>query len=243
MGQHYTALVKRSACFSSKSHSNSYEDDGGFRMNVDTDYRLFLSYANVDHTSVAATNEALRSYGLRCFMAGQSLKPTDDWLEEVQTQLKRCCALIAFLSPAFRNSEWTDQEVGQCLGQGKPVLSIQLHRKVSPHGFLARYQALNAEGMAPQALADALLAALTTLPSERSRLGASLIDLIGQIRDPQQVEKIGATIGHCGVHDARQSATLLTALRSNPVLNRAACAGVLTSLCLESSASDNEMAV
>jgi hypothetical protein len=138
------------------------------------------------------------------FHAGESLQPPMIGLRSPE-----CRALLAFLSPEFRRSERTDQEVGQCLGRGKPVLSVQLVRTISPHGFLSRSQALKVDGMTPAISARGVVGAIARLPVERSYLSASLINVIGRIWVPKKVECIGRTIAPAGVHGSNRRAASL----------------------------------
>jgi hypothetical protein len=51
--------------------------------------------------------------------------------------LRSCHAAAVFLHEGFRDSVWTDQEVGYCLDRRLPILPIKYD--ADPHGFLARY--------------------------------------------------------------------------------------------------------
>jgi len=99
----------------------------------------------------------LSSFGLRPFMAARHVKPAQEWLRRLERELRDSYALAAFLSPDFRNSAWTDQEVGYALAHKKKIIAIQLHSTTAPHGFLERYQALTAITMLPHDIALKIL--------------------------------------------------------------------------------------
>jgi len=50
--------------------------------------------------------------------------------------LATCEALIAWLTPDFHESLWTDQEVGFCVGRS--VLIIPIRVGLNPYGFIGK---------------------------------------------------------------------------------------------------------
>jgi hypothetical protein len=80
--------------------------------------------------------------------------------------------------PRFKESNWTDQEVGAAIGRG--VLIIPVMRGSTPHGFIGKFQGLNAEGKTVGQIADRIFKILTTSPSTRSRMFACLVDTVTQ---------------------------------------------------------------
>ncbi len=51
----------------------------------------------------------------------------------------------------FKESNWTDQEVGFAMGRGLPVFSIRFDQ--DPYGFIGRFQAFNGNGKTVENLA------------------------------------------------------------------------------------------
>ena len=49
--------------------------------------------------------------------------------------------LIALITRNFKNSEWTNQEIGYALGRKVPVVSVRIEEE--PYGFIAKYQAID----------------------------------------------------------------------------------------------------
>jgi hypothetical protein len=140
-------------------------------------FRLFLSHATSDVGDVGAVARALDELGPSCFVAGDNIPRTTEWLPRIVDELLRCDALVVFISSATRASLWVDQEVGFALGRRKRVIPVRLEPGgPDPHGFLARYQALDApRGPAEsvcdtQELAQSIFDALLMEQSDRARL-------------------------------------------------------------------------
>jgi len=65
---------------------------------------------------------ALRSYGVSAFVAHVDIEPTREWMSEIEAGLHSMDALVAILMPGFKESNWTDQEVGVAVGRGVLVI-------------------------------------------------------------------------------------------------------------------------
>jgi predicted adenine nucleotide alpha hydrolase (AANH) superfamily ATPase len=111
--------------------------------------RLFLSYSVKDRELAGEVKQRLSGAGFDVFLAHEDIKPTDEWLRRIETELKRCHVFIAILSGNFRNSEWTDQEAGYALSRCRTsrkrclILSLVVSpMPLRPHGFLKDFQAL-----------------------------------------------------------------------------------------------------
>ena len=52
------------------------------------------------------------------------LEPSRDWQEVIETALRTCHVLVAHETPGFKESNWTDQEVGWVLGRGIPAIPV-----------------------------------------------------------------------------------------------------------------------
>jgi hypothetical protein len=62
---------------------------------------------------------------------------------------------IALLTPNFRNSKWTDQEVGFAVSRG--VLIIHVRDGLDPYGFIGETQSLSLSIENPENMADEML--------------------------------------------------------------------------------------
>jgi hypothetical protein len=82
--------------------------------------------------------------------------------------LRTCEVLVAYLTPAFHESRWTDQEVGWALG--REVVIIPIQAGVVPYGFLAAYQAVLVGSVrSASTLADKVVRAIALAAFEGQR--------------------------------------------------------------------------
>ncbi|MGB9431740.1 MAG: toll/interleukin-1 receptor domain-containing protein [Candidatus Acidiferrum sp.] len=128
--------------------------------------------------NVGELQRVLRRYGISGFVAHVDIEPTREWQDEIEFALLSMDALAAIMMPGFKESNWTDQEVGAAIG--RCVLVIPIMRGATPHGFIGKFQGLNAEGKSVGQIAESIFNILTTSPSTRSRMFASLVDTITQ---------------------------------------------------------------
>jgi hypothetical protein len=141
-------------------------------------FRLFLSHLSEIKGKVGELQIALRRYAISGFVAHVDIEPTQEWQDEIEFALLSMEALAAILMPGFKESNWTDQEVGAAVGRG--VLVIPIMRGSTPHGFIGKFQGLNAEGKTVGQIAEGIFKILTTSPSTRSRMFACLVDTVTQ---------------------------------------------------------------
>jgi hypothetical protein len=81
-------------------------------------FRLFLCHLASFKKTTAALQSALRRFGISAFVAHVDIEPTREWQDEIEAGLWSMDALAAILIPGFKESNWTDQEVGIAVGRG-----------------------------------------------------------------------------------------------------------------------------
>ncbi|WP_177172087.1 toll/interleukin-1 receptor domain-containing protein [Prevotella sp. khp7] len=127
---------------------NNYND----RMWKPGYFRLFISHLSEHKESASNLKECLQNFGIDGFVAHEDITPSKEWEQEIEAALFSLDALCAIVAPAFKNSNWCDQEVGIALGRKKMVFPIKKGR--NPYGFFGKYQALpnqrNANDMAQE---------------------------------------------------------------------------------------------
>jgi len=136
-------------------------------------FRLFISHVSEKLASIGIIKERLADYGISCFIAQVDIEPTREWQDEIEAAIRSADALAAVLTPNFRSSMWTDQEIGIAIGSG--VLVIPIDAGLAPYGFLARYQALVAKEKKAKEVAELLVQVLTRNPATAARMGAVLV--------------------------------------------------------------------
>jgi hypothetical protein len=115
----------------------------------------------------------LAKFGIESFVAHEAIKPSREWQDVIEASLQDCDALVAFLHEAFAESKWCDQEVGWIMGRNRPILSLSF--ETHPHGFLAKYQAMNCSKLSPKHIASAIFEWLLQSPTVTSRVSSSVV--------------------------------------------------------------------
>ncbi len=103
-------------------------------------FRLFISHTSQYSEHAGALRGELAKRSVDAFVAHTSIKPTEEWQDVILYALRSCEACLAVLAPGFRESAWTDQEVGWSMARN--VLVIPVEYGLNPYGFLGKYQAL-----------------------------------------------------------------------------------------------------
>ena len=121
--------------------------------------RLFLSHVHTQQSLASTVQSVLGRHGVSVFVAHADIKPTREWMDEIEAALASADALAALLSDDFHASSWTDQEVGYALGRGLPLFPVSMGP--DPYGFIGRYQAIRCAGQKGLAVSRRLLGALS----------------------------------------------------------------------------------
>lgn len=114
--------------------------DAEKRIWSDDGFRVFLSHKTEAKTETAELKQALKLYGISCFVAHEDIHPTHEWQNEIENALSSMDALVALMTEEFHDSNWTDQEVGFAFGRGIPIVAVRLGK--DPYGFISKFQAL-----------------------------------------------------------------------------------------------------
>jgi hypothetical protein len=138
--------------------------------------RLFFSHTSDQRLLVSRIASALEHWPFACFVAHEEIEPSLTWQEVIESGLRTCEALVAFVTSGFRTSAWCDQEVGWALGRG--IVVIPVHLDADPHGLAGAIQAVPAAlDDAPGEIAERIATALTTAVFRQTRPGAArLVD-------------------------------------------------------------------
>lgn len=135
--------------------------------------RVFLSHLSAHRVFAAELKEAMEHYGLTAFVAHNDIEPTTEWQNEIATALSTCEVLIALMHDGFKESNWTDQEVGFAMGRGLPVISVRFDQ--DPYGFIGRFQAFNGNGKTADNLAKEIFDVLRKIKQTQRRMAEVLV--------------------------------------------------------------------
>lgn len=107
-------------------------------------------------------------------MAHDTIEPTEEWRQTIETALLTCHAAVALVTTDFCGSMWCDQEIGYCLARS--ILVVPVMFDAAPHGFLGKYQAIKPEkGQVAQGVAQDVFRILATRSETRERMAPSVV--------------------------------------------------------------------
>lgn len=147
--------------------------------------RLFISHVSAIKGRAAQLQKVLKKYGISGFVAHEDIEPTKEWQSEIEKSLMSMDALIAILSPGFKESNWTDQEVGVAVG--RDVLVIPVRKGLDPYGFIAKYQGYQGESRTLGEVAQAIFQILSANPKTKGRLADVLVTLLLSAKTLEEV--------------------------------------------------------
>ena len=102
--------------------------------------RIFISHTSAHRAEVGLLAADLNRFAFSCFVAHDAIEPSRQWQDVIERALRSCDVLLAYVTPDFSASRWTDQEVGWALGRELVVLPLKVG--ADPYGFFGSYQAL-----------------------------------------------------------------------------------------------------
>jgi hypothetical protein len=137
-------------------------------------FRLFISHTH-PHAGFAGTMRSyLAKYRIDAFVAHDTIAPSEEWRQTIETALLTCHAAAALMTTDFRESMWCDQEVGYCLARGVLVLPVMID--ATPHGFLGKYQAVKVKkGRAAMLVAQDVFRVLAAHAETRERMAPAVV--------------------------------------------------------------------
>ena len=122
----------------------------------DEGYLIFLSHKVEVKKEVQALKEGLEFYGVEAFVAHSDIDPGTEWQDEILAALHDMKAFVPILTKGFRDSHWTDQEVGYAVAADVPIIPLRID--LDPYGFMGKYQGLSCDWEnAPSEIISALI--------------------------------------------------------------------------------------
>ncbi len=103
-------------------------------------FKLFISHLSKDKESAKIIKDALKPYGIESFVAHEDIPPMDLWLPSIDKNLKEADAVLALITPGFKDSFWTNQEIGITYGLDKRFIAVSYIE--NPVGVINIYQAI-----------------------------------------------------------------------------------------------------
>ncbi len=105
-------------------------------------FKVFISYSSADKVLGGLFKQCFETYaGFSVFLAHEDISPAVEWELKIIKYLKEADVIIPLITTNYRNSEFTDQELGMALAWKKIILPIKLS-DINPYGFIKKFQAL-----------------------------------------------------------------------------------------------------
>ncbi len=137
-------------------------------------FRLFISHTHPNAAFAAGMRKYLGRFLIESFVAHNDIEPSEKWMRVIESALLTCHAVIALVTPDFRESQWCDQEIGFCLARS--MLVVPLMRDVHPHGFLSEFQGVKINQYTHASTAAAsVFKILATRPETSDRMIPSVV--------------------------------------------------------------------
>lgn len=103
--------------------------------------RVFISHLSTEKAKAMRTRDALALYGMSCFVAHEDIQPTLEWQVQIERALHAMELFISIHTPDFKNSVWTQQEIGFAVARGVKIIALRMGE--DPTGFISKHQALS----------------------------------------------------------------------------------------------------
>lgn len=104
--------------------------------------KVFISYSSQDKVLAGLFKQCFENYaGFSVFLAHEDIAPALDWELNIIKNLKEADVVIPLITDNFRNSDFTDQELGMALALNKIIIPFKLS-DINPYGFIKKIQAL-----------------------------------------------------------------------------------------------------
>lgn len=139
-------------------------------------FKLFISHLASFKKTIGILKGELENYGISSFVAHEDIEPTKEWQSEIEKGLFSMDAFCAVLMPGFKDSDWTDQEVGVAIGRN--VLIIPIRRSLDPYGFIGKYQGFQAVGKNIGQVAEGIFDIISSNAKTKTKYLNTLVELI-----------------------------------------------------------------
>jgi hypothetical protein len=134
-------------------------------------FRLFISHISQDKEKATRLKACLAAYGIDAFVAHEDIRATLEWEHEIERALYVMDAFLAIHTRGFKESFWTQQEIGFAVGRGVKIISLKMGE--DPTGFISKRQALPRGRRTAEEVAAEIDTLLMADPATSSKLEAA----------------------------------------------------------------------
>ena len=130
--------------------------------------KAFISHLARNKNQISLLKKRLEGWGISSFVAHKDIEPSREWMLEIERALSTMDVLIAVIEPGFKESDWTDQEIGFALGKNVDIIPLRVG--LDPYGLMGKYQGIQAKGKIPEKVAQEVVKVLLRNPNLRDKL-------------------------------------------------------------------------
>jgi TIR domain len=140
-----------------------------------TRFRLFISHLSKDKDKATRLRDCLINYSISSFVAHEDILPTQAWMDEIERGLFTMDAFLAIHTKGFKDSYWTQQEVGFAVARGIKVISLRMGE--DPYGFISKHQALSRNRKSAEEISDQIYNLLLDDDRTKNKIVKSLSEI------------------------------------------------------------------
>ena len=209
------------------SPPDAINDDGKGDLWPIGGVRAFISHRADCTDKALILKAALERRGIGAFVAYAGVQPARRWEQEILRALDSANITIPIMTPNFRESDWTDHEIGISIGRHLPIVPIRVGSAPNPYGFMGSRQALAIPNFndwdiyrTPQNVADKVLHFLLTedvdVSSELRTLAIeSFIEATRRSGSFNSSDQLASLLADINRLTAAQEDALVTAINGN----------------------------
>ena len=102
---------------------------------------VFISYSTRDKLIAESLKVELEKNDLKVFLAHEDISDLNNLEKDILDKLKQSQIFLPLLTDNFKNSFWTNQEIGIAVADKKIIIPLKINS--TPYGFLAKHKALD----------------------------------------------------------------------------------------------------
>lgn len=138
-------------------------------------FKLFISHLSTFKEKTSLLKNDLEKYGISAFVAHEDIEPTKQWQNEIEKGLFTMDALCAILMPGFKESNWTDQEIGVAIG--RKLLVIPIRKGLDPYGFIGKYQGYQSHNKKIHEVGESIFQIISKNPKTKNKYLSIICEL------------------------------------------------------------------
>ena len=162
--------------------------DGTAKFWINGYLKVFITHLAVSKEKAVSLKEALKIWGMSAFVAHEDIEPTKEWMAEIELGLGTMDILVAMVEPSFKESNWTDQEIGFALGRQVEIVPLRIG--ADPHGFMGKFQGIQAKGKYASDLSKDILKIVLKKPKLHAKIINAFNIILPTTETSEKVKRI-----------------------------------------------------